>query len=119
MSDIWQAFDMKGNKNGGRMMRKCVLALFFVRYVSEFYKQYWFGLQEQYGADDPRLEIYKKLGRFIVPEECSFDRLYDRRNESDLGEVLNESLGKLAKANSAKMMEEGGFFVVLRGGLQQ
>lgn len=109
MSDIWQAFDMKGNKNGGRMMRKCVLALFFVRYVSEFYKQYWFGLQEQYGADDPRLEIYKKLGRFIVPEECSFDRLYDRRNESDLGEVLNESLGKLAKANSAKMMEEGGF----------
>lgn len=90
-------------------MRKCVLALFFVRYVSEFYKQYWFGLQEQYGADDPRLEIYKKLGRFIVPEECSFDRLYDRRNESDLGEVLNESLGKLAKANSAKMMEEGGF----------
>lgn len=99
---------MKGNKDGGRMMRKCMLALFFVRYVSEFYKQYCFDLQGQYGAEDPRLEIYKNLGRFIVPEECSFDTLYEQRNESNIGEILNEALSKLAKANAAKMMGEEG-----------
>lgn len=108
VSDIWQAFDMKGNKNGGRTLRKCMLALFFVRYMSEFYKQYCFDLREQYGADDPRLEKYKKLGRFIVPEECLFDRLYEQRNELNIGEILNESLSKLAKANSAKMMGKEG-----------
>lgn len=108
MVNIWRAFDMKGKKNGGRTMRKCMLALFFVRYVSEFYKQYCSDLREQYGADDPRLEIYKNLGRFIVPEECSFDKLYERRNELNLGEILNESLSKLAKANAAKMTGKDG-----------
>lgn len=104
---IWHAFDVKGNKNGGKLMRKCMLALFFVKYVSEFYKQYWLDLQERYGANDPRLEIYKKLGRFVVPEGCLFGELYERRNESNIGEILNEAFKKLAKANSAKMMEKG------------
>ena len=41
--------------------------------------------------------------RFQVPQECTFDFLFEQRNENNLGEQINIALVKLEDANRSKL----------------
>ena len=46
--------------------------------------------------------------RFIVPKESTFDYLYENRNASNIGELINIALATLEEANREKMSSEDG-----------
>ena len=46
--------------------------------------------------------------RFVVPEHSHFKFLYDSRNESNIGELINIALTDLEEANREKLYSEDG-----------
>jgi len=44
-----------------------------------------------------------KHERFKIPEQCTFDYLYEKRNEANLGELINISLEDIEEANRSKL----------------
>jgi type I restriction enzyme M protein len=49
-----------------------------------------------------------KHDRFIVPEVSSFDYLFDHRNDSNIGELINTALVEFEEANREKLSSEDG-----------
>jgi type I restriction enzyme M protein len=41
--------------------------------------------------------------RFVLPDGCHFDDLYEQRNEPNLGEIINIALEKIEEANKEKL----------------
>jgi type I restriction enzyme M protein len=44
-----------------------------------------------------------KRERFVIPKGCDFDSLYSKRDESNIGEIINEALTAIEDANKAKL----------------
>lgn len=41
--------------------------------------------------------------RFVLPDDCSFDYIYSKRNESNIGEIIDETLEAIEEANKTKL----------------
>jgi type I restriction enzyme M protein len=63
---------------------------------------------KRYEGDEERAERAMKRERFDVPEESSFDYLFEHRNENNIGELINIALANLEDANREKMSSEDG-----------
>jgi type I restriction enzyme M protein len=42
--------------------------------------------------------------RFVLPADCRFDDVYTKRNDTNLGEVINKALEQIEEANKQKLM---------------
>jgi len=82
-----------------------ILTMLFVKYVSDVYKEKLEEYMKKYN-DKERAEYAMKHERFIVPETSSFDYLYDKRNESNIGEIINTALVDFEEANREKLSQE-------------
>src|SRR5690606_5479354 len=61
-----------------------------------------------YKGDKKRAERAMSLERFIVPANSTFDYLYQHRNETNLGELIDIALSDLEEANREKLSSEDG-----------
>jgi type I restriction enzyme M protein len=41
--------------------------------------------------------------RFVVPENCTFDQIFESRNEVNIGELINQALDGIGEANKGKL----------------
>src|SRR5204863_2505588 len=62
----------------------------------------------KYSGDEERTERAMKMERFIVPENSTFDYLYEHRNEANVGELIDIALADLEEANREKLSSEDG-----------
>jgi type I restriction enzyme M protein len=60
-------------------------------------------LQEQYGDDRERILRRLERERFVLPPDCRFDDIYTKRNDTNLGEVINKALEQIEEANKLKL----------------
>jgi type I restriction enzyme M protein len=84
-----------------------ILTMLFIKYVSDVYKEKLQEYMTKYN-DKERAEYAMKHERFIVPETSSFDYLFDQRNESNIGEIINTALVDFEEANREKLSQEDG-----------
>ena len=85
-----------------------ILTMLFIKYVSDVYKEKLQEYMKKYNGDKERAEYAMKHERFIVPEASSFDYIYDQRNESNIGEIINTALVDFEEANREKLSQEDG-----------
>lgn len=85
-----------------------ILTMLFVKYVSDVYKSKLNEYLIKYDGDKERAERAMRHERFVVPENSSFDFLYDNRNATNIGELIDEALADLEDANREKMSSEDG-----------
>src|SRR5207244_1416061 len=60
-------------------------------------------LRERYGDDDRRIRRQLQYERFVLPEGCDYYTLYDKRNEANVGELINTALEQIEDANKEKL----------------
>ncbi|MCX6132630.1 MAG: type I restriction-modification system subunit M [Ignavibacteriales bacterium] len=105
---VWRACDTFRGVIDPSLYKDYVLTMLFLKYVSDVHKDIYAGYMTKYKNDKERVARAMKHERFVVPKNCTFDYLFEHRNESNVGELINIALSGLEEANRGKLGGEDG-----------
>lgn len=105
---VWKACDTFRGVIDPSQYKDYILTMLFLKYVSDVHKDKYTEYLTKYKGDKERAARAMKHERFVVPEHCSFDYLYEHRNETNIGELINIALNDLEEANREKLSSEDG-----------
>ncbi|WP_299819456.1 type I restriction-modification system subunit M [uncultured Pontibacter sp.] len=105
---VWKACDTFRGVIDPSQYKDYILTMLFIKYVSDVHKDKFGKYLEKYEGDKERAERAMRHERFVVPEHCTFEFLYEHRNENNIGELINIALNDLEEANREKLGGEDG-----------
>ena len=105
---VWKACDTFRGLINPDQYKDYILTMLFIKYVSDVHKEKKKEYLIKYNGDEARAERAMKQERFVVPDNSSFDFLYEHRNETNLGELINIALTDFEEANRQKLSSEDG-----------
>lgn len=88
-----------------------ILTMLFIKYVSDVYKEKYSEYLTKYNGDKERAEYAMKHERFIVPENSTFDYIFEHRNDVKIWEIINTALIDFEEANREKLSSEDGSWI--------
>ena len=103
---VWRACDTFRGVIDPAMYKDYVLTMLFVKYLSDVRKSKLAEFGAKYKGKpnaETRIQRDMERERFVVAEECTFDFLYEHRNDNDIGQTINTVLEKIEDANKAKL----------------
>lgn len=100
---VWAACDTFRGTIDATQYKDYILTMLFIKYISDVNKEKRADYMKKYNGDLERVERAMKHERFKVPENCSFDYLYENRNADNLGELINIALENIEDANRSKL----------------
>jgi type I restriction enzyme M protein len=71
--------------------------------MSDLWKDTKEKYEKKYNGDTTRVERALARERFVVPPESDFDFIYSKRDEPNIGEIINIALEKIEDANKSKL----------------
>jgi len=99
----WAACDtFRGAVDAGQY-KDYILVMLFLKYISDQWNEHVETYRQQFGGDDARIRRRLERERFVLPEGASFYDLHERRNEANIGELINEALEAIESTNIAKL----------------
>jgi len=114
---VWRACDTFRGVIDPAQYKDYILTMLFVKYLSDIYKSKRAEFEKKFRGNKIKIERKMKLERFIITEielkdsnnkiedrfPATFDSLYERRSQSNIGELINILLEHLEDANKAKL----------------
>ncbi len=101
---IWSACDTLRSSIPGGNYKDYALVMLFVKYLSDTYKEEKEKANELYEGNEQMIQRYLSRSKFILKEECTFDYLYNKRNEDNIGEIINKALETITTLNGVKLL---------------
>jgi type I restriction enzyme M protein len=105
---VWKACDTFRGVIDPSQYKDYILTMLFVKYVSDVHKDKYAEYLKKYNNDKERADRAMKHERFVVPEQSTFEYLFQHRNEANIGELINIALSDLEEANREKLGGEDG-----------
>ena len=102
-NQVWKACDTFRGTIDATQYKDYILTMLFVKYISDVLKEKKEEYTTKYDGDATRIERAMKHERFKVPDQSTFEFLYEKRNEANLGELINISLEDIEEANRSKL----------------
>lgn len=102
-STLWKACDTFRGKIDSSTYKDFILTMLFIKYLSDTYKEKLQEYKEKYKGDQVRVERAMQRESFILKDDCTFDYLYEKRNESNIGEIINKVLEQIEEENKTKL----------------
>lgn len=99
----WAACDTFRGVMDAAGYKDYILVMLFLKYISDVWQDHYEELKAQFGDDDERIRRKLERERFMLPAGVSFYDLYAKRNEANIGELINEALDAIETANKAKL----------------
>lgn len=103
-SVLWSACDTFRGVIDAAEYKNYILVMLFVKYISDVWNEHYESLQKKYGDNDELIRRRLERERFKLPEGCSFQNLYEKRQENKLGEIINTALEKIEEDNKGKLL---------------
>lgn len=100
---LWKACDTFRGTVDASEYKNYILVMLFVKYVSDVWQEHYDALKEKFGDDEEMILRRLQRERFVLPQGCSFQDLYDQRGEANIGEVINIALEQIEEANKQKL----------------
>lgn len=100
---LWRACDTFRGTIDPSEYKNYILVMLFLKYISDVWADRYAQLRAEYGDDDRRIRRQLGYERFVLPEGCDYATLYDRRNEANVGELINVALEQIEDANKEKL----------------
>jgi type I restriction enzyme M protein len=105
---VWKACDTFRGSIDPSVYKDYVLTMLFIKYLSDVHDDKFEAYLVKYTGDKERAKRAMQHERFVVPEQSHFRYLFDHRNESNIGELINIALNDLEEANREKLYSEDG-----------
>lgn len=102
---LWEACDTFRGKIDSSIYKDYILVMLFVKYLSDTYKEHVEEYLKRYEGNEERVKRALSRERFILDEISTFDYLYSKRNDSEIGAVINKALEHLENENSGKLRD--------------
>lgn len=117
-STAWAACDTFRGVVDPAQYKDYILVMLFLKYISDVWQDHYDKYKKQYGDNDERIRRKLDRERFVLPliklkdqtgEKvtdrfvANFYGLYERRNEPNIGELINEVLDAIEGSNKAKL----------------
>lgn len=99
----WKACDTFRGVVDPSEYKNYILVMLFLKFLSDVWEDHYEAYRKELGDDVVRIQRKMERERFVLPKECTFDHLYNKRNESNIGELINEALQAIEEANRAKL----------------
>jgi len=100
---VWRACDSFRGAVDPAEYKNYILTMLFIKYLSDLWKDKREEYTQKYDWDQERVERALARERFIVHPESEFEYLYSKREEANIGEIINIALEKIEDANKAKL----------------
>lgn len=100
---LWQACDSFRGKVDSSTYKDYILTMLFIKYLSDSYKEKLEEFTNRYNGDQQRIQRALSRERFVMDEKSTFDYLYSKRNDPEIGEIINKALEHLENENTGKL----------------
>lgn len=100
---LWEAADSSRMNVDGSIYKDYVLLFLFYKYMSDLHQHEMEKLVERYEGDKERIALRKKNLRFVLPEGTSFYDLFKKKDEDNIGELINIALHAIEDANGKRL----------------
>jgi len=105
---LWKACDTFRGAVDPAEYKNYILVMLFVKYILDVWQDHYDQLVAEYGdpknkAARERIERRLKRERFVLPSHCTFQSLYEQRNEPNVGEIINTALDEIEDTNKEKL----------------
>ena len=99
----WRACDTFRGVVDPSEYKNYILVMLFLKYISDVWKDKLEEYEKTY-PDDPK-RVTRKMGReaFVIPENCSFNDLYESRKRTNIGELIDKALQAIEEKNIRKL----------------
>lgn len=99
----WAACDtFRGVVDAGQY-KDYILVMLFLKYISDLWNDHVDTYKKQFGGDEERIRRRLERERFILPAGASFYDLHEKRNEANIGELINVALESIEEKNRTKL----------------
>ena len=99
----WSACDTFRGVVDATQYKDYILVMLFLKYISDLWNDHFESYKKQFGEDEVRIRRRMERERFNLPDGASFYDLYEKRNEANIGELINIALEKIEDANRGKL----------------
>ena len=99
----WKACDTFRGVMDATDYKDYILVMLFVKYISDTWKAHLEEYRKRFGGDDTRIRRRLERERFVLPEGADFYELYEKRNEANIGELINVALDSIEEKNRTKL----------------
>ncbi len=100
---LWKACDTFRGVIDPSDYKNYILVMLFVKYISDVWIERNEELKAKYGDNEEMIERQLARERFKLPQRSSFDYLYLRRNEDNIGELIDIALEQIEEENRSKL----------------
>lgn len=100
---LWQAADTFRGKVDSSTYKDYILTMLFIKYLSDAYQEHLEEYTKRYDGDEQRIQRALSRERFVLDEQSTFDYLYSKRNDAEIGEIINKALERLENENTGKL----------------
>jgi type I restriction enzyme M protein len=105
---VWKACDTFRGSIDPSVYKDYVLTMLFIKYLSDVHDDKNEAYLKKYSGDKERAMRAMQHERFVVPKTSHFKYLFDNRNETNIGELIDIALADLVEANREKLYSEDG-----------
>ncbi|OZU89412.1 type I restriction-modification system subunit M [Virgibacillus indicus] len=102
-SVLWQAADTFRGKIDSSTYKDYILTTLFIKYLSDSYKENLEEYTKRYNGNEERIQRALSRERFVLDEYSTFDYLYSKRNDPEIGEIINKALERIENENTGKL----------------
>ncbi len=102
-SIAWKACDTFRGTVDPAEYKNYILVFLFIKYLSDVWKDKKEEHEKKYKGDAERVKRALERERFILPPKCDFDFIYEKRNEGNIGEIINKALDSIEEKNKLKL----------------
>jgi type I restriction enzyme M protein len=105
---VWKACDTFRGSIDPSIYKDYVLTMLFIKYLSDVFDDKHEAYMAKYNNDEERTARAMQHERFIIPANSHFKYLFEHRNDTNIGELIDIALEDLVEANREKLYSEDG-----------
>ncbi len=102
-SVVWKACDTFRGVIDPSEYKNYILAFLFVKYLSDVWKDETDKYYQMFEGDESKIRRRLEREPFVMPEVSTFDYIYSKREDANIGEVINQALIELEEENKVKL----------------
>lgn len=100
---LWKACDTFRGTIDSSLYKDYILVMLFLKYLSDTYKEHYDEYMNRYEGDKNRVERALVRDRFVLDEKSTFNYINSKRNDSEIGDIINKALEHIEEENKAKL----------------